>query len=509
MRLRASALVVAVTLAGGGLVTAGNGASASSPQRRGVNFAAAIAQLASMPKAPRTRGPATLSTTCYTYTKGDARGDTTGNADVVRASLSYDCVNRRWRYEATFAAPVSSTWFASEVVFNTDGDQSNNCDGADVVIFSSWVPAPANEIEAAIGTFDSQCNANFTAPLAPDRSGGSRSFAVAFDDGYMGQDFEWASVTSGVQMPTSMNDFDIAPETGFWKVVSTSSAAFTNATAPRIAGSYRTPLATADFNGDGFGDLLFYAPGTAPDSILFGGAGGFTGRRVTINGSYTQVLGGDFDGDGYGDLAFYTAGAGPDFMWFGSAAGTFTAVSKPINGTYEIVAGDFNCDGTTDLLFARSAGGTDPIWFGQPDRTVTTGSVALAAGRVTAGDFNGDTCGDLLVWQPGSGADSMRLGTIFGFAPPVSEAINGSYAMARVGDFNGDGSSDVLFFTPDTAPDALVYGSTSGRYLSSAPQTVVNERYADIATGDFGNDGKDDVFFYGPGVLPERLWSGA
>ena len=508
MRPRASALVVAVALAAAGLVGGGNDATASPPRRRGVNRPAAVAQLASMPKAQRYSGPATLSTTCYTYTKGDARADTTGNADIVRSSLSYDCVKRRWRYEATFAAPVSSTWFMSEVVFNTDGDQSNNCDGADVVVFSAWVPAPANEIEAAIGTFNDQCDVNFTATLTPDRSGGPQSFAVAFGDGYMGQDFEWASVASDVQIPATIKDLDAAPETGFWKAMSTSSSAFTPATAPRISGTYRTPLATADFNGDGYGDLLFYAPGAAPDTLLFGTSSGFASRSVTINGTYTQVVGGDFDGDGYGDLAFYTAGSGPDFFWFGSAAGTFTSVPKPINGTYELVAGDFNCDGTTDLLFARSAGGNDPIWFVHPDRTITPGSVALAAGRVNAGDFNADTCDDVLVWQAGSGADSMRLGTIFGFAPPVSEAINGPYAMAQTGDFNGDGSSDVLFFTPDTAPDALVFGRSSGNFLTSGPQTVVNERYADAATGDFNGDGADDILFYGAGAMPERLWRG-
>jgi hypothetical protein len=511
MKRRAFVVAAAVALGCAALVSVPASASSGSRARVAVAdrkiFHAEASALGGAQQSLLVAPKAPLATTCYTYKYGDASHDTKSGFDVVAYSMAYDCVHHAWRISATASGSVASpSIYLVQVLFDADGDHTDGCGGFERYVATAWIAAQ-HKLLAGYGTEDSNCVPHFQRSLTVDRTS-SRTIAVNFPDTDVHRDFAWWGFTL-TRAPTSLSDYDQFPNgTSVDRAISTSTTAFTAGGAPSLTASYRTPIATADFNGDGYSDMLLYAPGSASDQFLMGGPSGFSSKPVTINSTFTQIVGGDFDGDGYGDLEFYAAGTGADFFWFGSASGKFTRVDKPINGTYQLVPGDFNCDGTTDLLLARSGGGTDTIWFVHSDRTITSGSVTLGPGHVNTGDFNGDGCADVLTWQAGAGADSMRLGSIFGFGAPVSESINGSYAMARTGDFNGDGNTDVLFFSPDTAPDALVYGKTTGSYLQGGAPIVINERYNDAVVGDFNHDDVDDVLFYAAGAIPERLWRG-
>lgn len=449
----------------------------------------------------------TLATTCYTYAHADPRGDTTGHADVVSSSLSFDCVKRQWRLAVAFAAPVSTKTLLTFAYFNTDGNAANHCGGDDYYVAVAWV-ASANSLRSAWGSIDSKCQPHFIAALTPSRSS-SRSVAVVFPAVKIPEDNGWWVLTSGLADPVQNSDFDFSPVKGWWPAKSTKSSAFTAVTKfAGLTGSYQTPIPTADFNGDRHTDMLLYAPGTAQDWIYRAGVNSFARIPITITGRYTQLVAGDFDGDSYGDILFYTAGTGSDRVWYGSISGSFTSAPLTINGSYRLVTGDFNCDGRVDVVLARTRGGHDTVLYGQANRTFGSGAVDVGPGYATSGDFNGDGCADLLVWQSGSAADSLVHGSASGLTTPSPVSINGAYAMARVGDFNDDDISDVLFVNPGPGPDAIALGSTTGSHITPGPAIVVAENYVDAVVGDFNNDGSDDIYFAGPNAVPERLWHG-
>lgn len=77
-------------------------------------------------------------------------------------------------------------------------------------------------------------------------------------------------------------------------------------------------------------------------------------------------MAGDFDGDGFADITWYAPGAAGDYVWWGQASG-FRSSPVRIDGTYEPVAGDFNGDIYDDILFYGLGSSTDSMVFGGPD----------------------------------------------------------------------------------------------------------------------------------------------
>ena len=102
----------------------------------------------------------------------------------------------------------------------------------------------------------------------------------------------------------------------------------------QVSGTYQ-PL-VGNFGGDTKSDILWYAPGSTPDSLWIGTAthGTFTKMPMTINGSYIPLVG-NFAGDGYDDILWYSPGTGADTLWTSiDAPSIFASSTFTINGTY-------------------------------------------------------------------------------------------------------------------------------------------------------------------------------
>jgi hypothetical protein len=165
---------------------------------------------------------------------------------------------------------------------------------------------------------------------------------------------------------------------------------------------------TGDFDRDGATDIFWYGPGTIQDRMSWGTSARTFGSSVVTNTAgvalpntaadvYTP-LSGDFDGDGYGDIVWYAPGAATDLQWYGGSTRKFTQTGTQFTGTHEkIFVGDFNGDGRSDIFwYNRTA--TSKVSYGTAARGFTTVTATDSAGRtlptttftsIHVGDFDG------------------------------------------------------------------------------------------------------------------------
>lgn len=250
--------------------------------------------------------------------------------------------------------------------------------------------------------------------------------------------------------------------------------------------------------------VLWYAPGTAADSLwVFDGESADalepTSRPLTVNGTFTPVTG-DFDDDGCVDVLWYAPGSASDSIWWGEPDGSFTAEPLTINGTYTPVVGRFaptlDACWCTDVFWYSTTGGTEHIWLGSPDRTFTS----AVAPQVTRRDYrvSADWEGSLLFHGPGAAPDHVWRGVTAGSTTPAQSlpiTLDGDYELHNV-------LGGVLLYAPGPATDRFTFA------FGEAPpgffHGTINGRYR---VGTFSPAFHGDVIvFHAPGPAPDSLW---
>ena len=262
-----------------------------------------------------------------------------------------------------------------------------------------------------------------------------------------------------------------------------------------------TPL-RGDFDGDAYADVVWYAPGEAPDRLWRGGPSGFTESSVTVNGTYRPAVG-DFDRDGRSDIFWYGPGGAADIVWYGRADGVFQSKSFTVGADYQPLAGDFDGDGTTDVLWYGAGPAVDNLWRGTSNENFTDDDVAVD-GTFTpvVGDFNGDNRSDVFWYGPGTARDAVWYGEVSGFAGK-SVTVNRT-AVPLVADYTGGGTDDVLWYGAGDPADTMWLGITTRAFTSRA--ITANGTFDAAFTGDWNADGRGDVFWYGTGEARDKLW---
>jgi FG-GAP-like repeat len=240
------------------------------------------------------------------------------------------------------------------------------------------------------------------------------------------------------------------------------------------------PAASADWNGNGKGDVL--AIDASAQLLLYPGVGDGTfapngGQVVGAGWSFTALLATEWSGDRRIDLLARTSD-GTLLMYRGNGRGGFvTGTGESLGGGWQaftalLAPGDFSGDGKPDILAVQSDGalllyrGNGDSGFAAAPQTIGSGWAGFTA-LLGPGDFDGDGNNDLLA----RGSDGIlylyrgngRAGWATGNAESLGGGWAGFTALAANGDFTGDNYPDVLARKSDGA--LLLYrGNGSGLF---------------------------------------------
>ncbi|MEV6986544.1 VCBS repeat-containing protein [Sphaerisporangium sp. NPDC051017] len=298
-------------------------------------------------------------------------------------------------------------------------------------------------------------------------------------------------------------------------------------------------LASGDFDGDGYADVL--ASARKKLVVFRGSATGLRGadaKVITWPVTEPAMAAADFDGDGYGDVA--VAGNKEVVVLRGSKAGLRVA-GRLADGAPQfgarLAAGDVNGDGRRDLVATEHRVAV-PDAVGPQRITVVPGSPSglslknawsitpteRAARDLAVADVNGDHRADLVRITSAEGENFrvlVQLSRGNGFAPAQTVATGDGYPVnVGLGDVTGDGRADlaVHIATEGDHDWAVLYAGTATGVGAEPIQRYAHDTYetrygTSLRLADVRGDRRADVIaglpgVYGVGAL-EVLPSGA
>jgi PKD repeat protein len=167
----------------------------------------------------------------------------------------------------------------------------------------------------------------------------------------------------------------------------------------------------ADFNGDGFNDLLLQntTTGTRAIWLMRGHSLGYPTNLPTLPLAWQFECVTDLNRDGRGDIVLRNMDNGQQVVWIMDGRRIHSSVALPtLPVAWRIVAsGTFAADGRVHLVLENSATGEHVIWIVESDGAVirSIGLPTLAFGwRIAAAaDYDQDGNTDLLVHHPETG----------------------------------------------------------------------------------------------------------
>ncbi|MEO3828815.1 FG-GAP and VCBS repeat-containing protein [Actinomadura sp. B10D3] len=291
-----------------------------------------------------------------------------------------------------------------------------------------------------------------------------------------------------------------------------------------------------DFNGDGHRDIA----GLGGDSVIivFGGpAGADPARRQVLASSHLSdkpLKSADFDSDGYADLLTRESRGNSKRITatiiYGGPRGLTTRTAALPEATGGLAIGDFDGNGVPDVASTGDAPKTDPrvfdldtvVVYANPGARPGKAKVSSVARRgsydvertLLTGDFNGDHRTDLMIGASSkidgvmeSSWFELHPGTPHGLGPamilPEEQTGDAVASDAVAGDFDGDGRTDLLAdvglnYPPEDRAELMMLRATAegfvkARRFDDAALGLRGRSVGTMLAGDVNADGRDDL----------------
>jgi hypothetical protein len=267
-----------------------------------------------------------------------------------------------------------------------------------------------------------------------------------------------------------------------------------------VSGGFATgppALLTADFNNDGYDDIVAVDETAKSVVVILGGSKGFQNpMSFPVPKAPMSLCMGDFNRDGNLDLLVTGKAA---YVLLGTGTGGFRPpVPYPANAD-RCAVGDFNGDGKLDVAFGSTVGTQVMVALGNGDGTfgnLIYTTLTMEIWAVYPGSFHNNGRDDLILI-------GRHFSTNGGVSHPVSLLASngdGTFTMGpeilkdswdiTVADLNRDGNLDFINTTQSPVEAWLGDGNGNFTHVASAPV----EGYADFAAiGDVNGDGIPDV----------------
>ncbi|ABG52967.1 Na-Ca exchanger/integrin-beta4 [Trichodesmium erythraeum IMS101] len=261
-------------------------------------------------------------------------------------------------------------------------------------------------------------------------------------------------------------------------------------------------MAVADFDKDGFKDIVAANVGSTTVSVLFGdGKGGaLTATTHEVGGKPVYAAVGDFNRDRNPDIATTNQDDDTVAVLLGDGKGRFSSPSEfPVgDGPSQLAVADVNQDRKLDIVTGNSGSDNVSVLLGSGNGSFAE-SISYQVGadlpaNLVVKDFNGDGKLDIVTANGNSNNVSVLLGNRDGGFDFLTSFIAGGDTPSGIvaKDVNGDKKQDIVINMEDSDKVSVLFGLGDGRFGFPNSFPVGNSP-EDIAIGDLNGDRKLDI----------------